>query len=127
MHSETLSRSVAIAGDGATAPRVTLDDIHGAIAAEIHFTLGEAIAAIAQVNGFDDGLMPQINATAGLTTTTLCVLVMRNGCTVIGKSAPASPENFDAEKGRLFAHEDAVEQLWPLMGFALRDRLSKKD
>jgi hypothetical protein len=44
---------------------------------------------------------------------------------VIGKSAPASPENFNAELGKKFAYEDAVRQLWPLMGFALRDRLER--
>ncbi len=49
---------------------------------------------------------------------------MQNGFTVIGKSAPASPENFDAETGRLFAYEDAIKQLWPLEGYALRERLS---
>ncbi len=49
---------------------------------------------------------------------------MQNGFTVIGKSAPASPENFDPEKGKRFAYEDAVKQLWPLEGYALRERLS---
>lgn len=54
---------------------------------------------------------------------TLCVLVLKNGWVQIGKSAPASAENFDAEKVRIFAYEDAVRAVWPLMGFALRDRL----
>lgn len=49
---------------------------------------------------------------------------MQNGFTVIGKSAPASPENFNAELGRQFAYDDAVRQLWPLMGYALRDKLA---
>ena len=51
---------------------------------------------------------------------------MRNGFTVIGKSAPASPENFDAAKGKLFAYEDAIKQLWPLEGYALRERLTSE-
>lgn len=54
---------------------------------------------------------------------TICLLVLRNGFTVIGKSAPASPENFNVELGQKFAYEDAPRQLWPLMGYALRDRL----
>jgi hypothetical protein len=49
---------------------------------------------------------------------------MKNGFIVIGHSAPASPENFNAELGRKFAYENAIRQLWPLMGFALRERLS---
>jgi hypothetical protein len=64
---------------------------------------------------------------APLSIITLCVVVMRNGFTIIGKSAPASPENFNAELGRKLAYEDAVRQLWPLMGFALRDRLAAAD
>jgi hypothetical protein len=54
----------------------------------------------------------------------VCMLVMRNGFTVIGTSAPASPENFNAELGRKLAYENAIRQLWPLMGFALRDKLA---
>ena len=50
-------------------------------------------------------------------------MVLLHAFTVIGKSAPASPENFNAELGRKFAYEDAVRQLWPLLGFSLRDRL----
>jgi hypothetical protein len=38
--------------------------------------------------------------------------------------ARASPENFNADLGRKFAYEDAVRQLWPLMGYALRDKLA---
>lgn len=49
---------------------------------------------------------------------------MNNGFTVIGKSVPASPANFDAQLGRKLAYEDAVRQIWPLMGFALRARLA---
>ena len=49
---------------------------------------------------------------------------MRNGFTIIGKSAPASPANFNAEFGQKLAYEDCIRQLWPLMGFSLRDRLA---
>jgi hypothetical protein len=44
---------------------------------------------------------------------------------VVGTSAPASPENYDPEKGRTFARDNAVRQLWPLMGFSLRDSLHR--
>jgi hypothetical protein len=54
----------------------------------------------------------------------VCILVTTNGCTVIGKSAPASHENVNADFGAKFAREDAVRQLWTLMGFASRDKLS---
>ena len=40
---------------------------------------------------------------------TFCVLVLRNGFTVTGESACASPENFDAEIGRKVARANAVQ------------------
>jgi hypothetical protein len=55
---------------------------------------------------------------------TFCVMLMANGFAVVGKSAPADPANFNAELGRKFAREDAIRQLWPLEGYALRERLA---
>lgn len=55
---------------------------------------------------------------------TVCALTLRNGFTVTGESACASPENFNAEIGRQIARSNAREKLWPLLGFRLRDQLS---
>lgn len=55
---------------------------------------------------------------------TFCVLVLKNGFTVTGESACASPENFDAEIGRKIARQNAVAKIWPLMGYELRSKLS---
>jgi len=55
---------------------------------------------------------------------TIAVVIMKNGYVVLGKSAPADPENFDEALGAKFAREDAVRQIWPLMGFALREKLA---
>lgn len=96
----------------ATHPRVRLDDIKSAIAAQYDFTADKAVAAMGSP------------VAEPLKLLSICILVMRNGFTVVGKSAPASPENYNAELGQKFAYEDAVRQLWPLMGFALRDRLA---
>ena len=57
---------------------------------------------------------------------TFCVLVLQNGFTVTGESACASPENFDAEIGRRIARENAVQKIWPLLGFRLRDKLAQE-
>ena len=56
---------------------------------------------------------------------TFCVLVLRNGFTVTGESACASPENFDAEIGRQIARQKAVDKIWPLMGYHLKQRLAE--
>lgn len=55
---------------------------------------------------------------------TICVLVLKNGYTVVGKSACASPENYDAELGGKIAREDARRQIWALEGYALRSKLA---
>ena len=58
------------------------------------------------------------------TTLTACMLVLRNGFTVIGESAAASPENFDQELGRKIARDKARDKIWALEGYLLRERLS---
>jgi hypothetical protein len=57
---------------------------------------------------------------------TFCVLVLKNGFTVTGESACASPDNFNAELGRQIARQNAVQKIWPLMGYELRSKLSSK-
>ncbi len=96
----------------AKAPRVTLEDINNSIAAEYTFSAAKAIAGCPGENDEDMKIL------------TICLLKMKNGFMVIGKSAPASPENFNAELGAKFAREDAVRQLWPIMGYALREKLA---
>ena len=97
--------------EGRTAPRVSLDDIKANIAAQYTFTGSGAIG-------------PDVPGHSSLDVLTICLLVLRNGFTIIGKSAPASPANFDYELGAKLAFEDAVRQVWPLMGYALRERLA---
>tara|TARA_R100001039_G_C1845090_1_gene105441 strand:+ start:524 stop:1153 length:630 start_codon:yes stop_codon:yes gene_type:complete len=57
------------------------------------------------------------------TTLTVCVLTLRNGFTVTGESACVDPANFDAEKGRHYAREQAFGKIWMLEGYLLRDQL----
>lgn len=109
----SLEQSDREAAVHAVAPRVTLADIENAIAARYDTTAVKAI-----------GANTPFPTHAHLDTLSICIVVMRNGFTVIGKSAPASPANFNAEFGKKLAYEDAIRQLWPLMGFSLRDRLA---
>jgi hypothetical protein len=105
---KSLEESERVAAAGATHPRVSLDDIRDNIAGEWYRT-GE------EISDADD---PELRVL------TICLIKLKNGFTVIGKSAPASPENFDPEKGRKFAYDDAVRHVWPLMGYALREKLA---
>jgi Phage protein (N4 Gp49/phage Sf6 gene 66) family len=108
---ETDQASAAVA----VAPRVSLADIEAAIV-ERYDTTGERLA------------LNPVTATptsgAPLHTLSVCLLVLRNGWMVIGKSAPASAANFNAELGKKLAYEDCIRQLWPLMGYALREKLA---
>lgn len=104
-----------IQAKGKTAPRVTPADVEANIASEHYFTADEAVMARQHL---------EVGAYESLRLLTFCVLVLRNGFTVTGESACASPENFDAELGRKIARQNAVAKLWPLMGYALKERLA---
>ena len=57
------------------------------------------------------------------TTTTLCCLILKNGFTVTGSSACASPENFNADLGEKIAFNNARGKIWDLEGYLLKERL----
>lgn len=61
------------------------------------------------------------------TTVTVCALTLRNGFTVVGYSAAASPENYNAQIGRDIARREAREKIWALEGYLLRQRLSQME
>ena len=90
-----------IQGKGLNAPRLTPDHIDNTIAVE------------------DFHVFPG-------TTVTVCLLTLRNGFTVVGESACASPENFDEELGRKIARDNARNRIWQLEGYLLRQRLSEQ-
>lgn len=113
MQSKSLEAAEAECAAGRTAPRVSLDDIKAAISAVYYRTGTECIEAS---GGPSHGALDVL---------TVAFVVLHNGWTLIGKSAPASPANFDPELGKKLAYEDAVRQIWPLMGFALRERLAQ--
>ena len=58
------------------------------------------------------------------TQLTVCCMTLKNGFTVTGESACASPENFDADLGKKIARQNAVNKIWPLEGYLLKERLS---
>ena len=129
---ETIEQEIQ--AKGLTAPRVMPADIEANIASEHYFTAGEGVigafvagefgahggdtVAVRRDIASPEALKPSLNLL------TFCVLVLRNGFTVTGESACASPENFDAEVGRKIARQNAVSRIWPLMGYELRTKLA---
>jgi hypothetical protein len=115
-----------IQAKGKTAPRITPDHIQSVIATEHYFTAGQAIrnGGITRHVYVDTGKSFSVEQSVELLT--FCVLVLRNGFTVTGESACASPENFDAEIGRKIARENAVQKIWLLEGYLLKQKLSEQ-
>ena len=110
-----------IQAKGLTAPRITPDDVEANIASEHYFTAREG----AWASGVQTGVvMEKFDIPAELSLLTFCVLVLRNGFTVTGESACASPTNFNAEIERKIARQNAVAKVWPLMGYELRSKLA---
>ena len=120
MNDETIEQEIQ--DKGLTAPRVTPADIDANIASEHYFTAGDG--AFAADDGVHSVVADRQNIPESLNLLTFCVLVLKNGFTVTGESACASPENFDAEFGREIARQNAVQKVLPLMGYALRSELS---
>lgn len=112
-----------ILAKGLTAPRVTPADIEANITSEHYFTGADG------VNGplWRDDAEVMLSPDSPLNQLTFCVLTLRNGFTVTGESACASPENFDAEIGRKIARANAVQKIWPLMGYELKERLYQRE
>ncbi|WP_041208998.1 Gp49 family protein [Aeromonas jandaei] len=107
-----------IQAKGLTAPRVTPQLIEEAIASEHYFTAGDGVHGACLAAGSERSCYP-----SSLDLLTFCVLTLENGFTVTGESACASPENFDAEIGRKIARENAVNKVWMLEGYLLKQRL----
>jgi len=105
-----------IQAKGLTAPRITPADIEANIASEWYINGGTGVVP--------DGFQPPVPADHPLRLLTICVLALRNGFTVTGESACASPENFDPDLGKKIARANAVNKCWPLMGYALREKLA---
>lgn len=109
---------------GKTAPRVTPDHIKSVIASEHYFTAAQGYEKSSADNFSND---PYPLATPDpLYLLTFCVLVLKNGFTVTGESACASPDNFDFDIGCSIAYDNAVNKIWMLEGYLLKQQLSEQ-
>jgi hypothetical protein len=113
-HTDAESAAVAVA------PRVSLASMEAKIVAR--YDINGADAAF---HAAPPGEGQEVAVPPSLEVLSICLLVMENGFTVIGKAAPASAENFNPELGKKFAYEDAIRQLWPLEGYLLRSQLAR--
>lgn len=98
-----------IQAKGLTAPRLTPEHIDAQIASEVWGRASDLFSV-----PFNDALK----------CLTVCVITLKNGYTLVGKSACASPENFDLEIGGKIARDDARKQIWALEGYLLKSKLA---
>jgi hypothetical protein len=97
---------------GKTAARITPEQVEANISAEYSFTLDKALTGCPLVEGLD--------------RVTLSVIVLRNGTKLVGVNYGAiDPARHDPEMGRTEARKEAIEQVWPLMGYELRSQLAQ--
>ena len=103
-----------IQAKGLTAPRVTPQRIQEVIASEHYFTAAQGVLGSGGLVMCDDD---------ELRCLTFCVLVLKNGTPVTGESSCISPENFNAELGRKIARDNAINKIWALEGYLLKQKL----
>lgn len=120
MNDQTIEAEIKAKGAD-RAPRITPADLEANIASEHYATAADIFGVGEHVAHPGGECYPQ-----SLKLLTFCVLVLRNGFTVTGESACASPENFDPELGRKIARQAAVNKVWPLMGYELRSKLAEQ-
>ena len=98
-----------------TAPKVTFEDIEASIASEFYFTAKDGVSG--STLGFSTG--PK-----DLELITVCILLLKNGHRIVGvNEGPVSADNFDADYGKKLARARAIDSIWPLLGWSLREKL----
>jgi len=75
-----------------------------------------------------DQILAQIIATQYYqfpgTTVTVCCLTLQNGYNTTGVSACISEDNFNADIGKKIARDNAIQDIWMLEGYLLKEQLS---
>lgn len=122
MNDKTIEQEIQAKGAN-VAPRITPADIEANITSTFYFTAAQGAEKAARDNGSYAAGSPAEGLALGLLT--FCVLVLRNGTKIVGINYGAiSIENHSAEMGREEARKNAVEQIWPLLGYELRTKLA---
>lgn len=109
--------------------RVTPADVEASVKSEHYFTAAQGVIGCASelaCGTFAVGEarpIVEVELPTPLRLLTFCVLTLQNGFTVTGESSCAAPENYDKEIGQKVARQNAVNKIWPLLGYMLRDEL----
>lgn len=116
-----------------SAPRVTPQMVKDAIREVFYVTGTQAIIGVhstVQAADIAPGMQAPVRTYPvpnELALLTLCIAILANGFVIVGHSIPVSAENFDAELGRQYALEDVERQIYPYLGFVLRQRMAAQE
>lgn len=83
-------------------PKLTQTDINNTIVSALYTRLGDS-------------------------TATVCQLTLRNGFVVEGISHCLDVANFDKEEGEKWAYKQAVDKIWDLEGYLLKERMHQRE
>lgn len=96
------------------------EDIEAVIADEQYFTAAQGVSGARHVIHDENDRGP-------LARITICVLTLKNGFTAVGvNEGPVSAENFRADLGREYARKQALEKLWLVLGYQLKEALHQR-
>ena len=105
-------------------PRVTPAALQAEIVSEHYFTAADGVIGQQAIKTIEDAW--DIEAPAPLQLLTFCVLLLKNGAKVVGINYGAiDPAQHSAEIGRQKARAQAVDKVYELLGFRLRDELAR--
>ncbi|QGH74722.1 hypothetical protein DSS3PM1_00045 [Bacteriophage DSS3_PM1] len=57
------------------------------------------------------------------TCVVVCCITLKNGYNTIGHAGCVDPENFDLEIGKKIAYENALNEIWQLEGYMLKEAM----
>lgn len=98
---------------------VTKESIEAKIKSVVYLNVGDGVEAT-------DGGVTDQKTIDNLKLVTLCIIILENGFKVEGVSACVDPANYDEEKGKAYAYENAFEKIWEVEGYLLRQAMWEK-
>jgi len=104
--------------------RVTMEAIEKHIIAEHYFSayegrMGSIVEGTYQSMGKGAGSDTDLES---LKTMTFCVLVLENGYSVHGACDCLDPAKYNPDIAKTVARQNAIKQIWPLMGYEVKTR-----
>lgn len=97
---------------------VSKESIKAKIKSVYYLNAGSALAMMDKIDEADK---------ANLSLVTICIIILENGFKVEGVSACVDPANYNEQKGRECAYENAFNKIWEVEGYLLRQAMWEKD